>query len=423
MCQLDWRKQRGQPNCRPVQSAASKGLHYKLNAKTIVFCCNSLWGLLNFRGRMIEALVQDGHRVVLVASRDVPVEQVTALGAEFVEWTLSPRAMNPLSEAKAIFSLWQIYRHLAPDIVFNFTIKAVVYGGLVARLSSYKCVSVITGLGYLFLSENLKSRLGKLLYKATLHGSMAVWFLNNDDAAYFERHGLTAGVSVRVLPGEGIDIERFSTKPLPSVRDKFVFLMIARLVKDKGIYEYAEAARAVKARHPQAHFRLIGPMYAANGAAVQQHEIDDWRREGIIDYRGSLEDVRGEIEQAHCLVLPSYREGLPRVLMEGAAMGRPAITTDVTGCRDVVVNRVTGLLCEAQNATSLAASMEEMLTADDQALQSMAAAARERVIREFDDRHLMKIYRATIEGSQHGCVDHHPGQVQVFRSSSSTTED
>lgn len=376
---------------------------------------------------MIEALVRDGHRVVLVASRDVPVEQVAALGAGFVEWKLSPRSMNPLGEVKAVLSLWQIYRRLAPDLIFNFTIKAVVYGRLAARMSNYKCISVITGLGYLFLTENLKSRLGKLLYKATLRGSTAVWFLNDDDAAYFARHGLTTGVPVRVLPGEGVDIERFSPRPFPSVRDKYVFLMIARLVKDKGIYEYVEAARAVKARYPHAQFRLIGPMYAANGAAVQQDEIDEWRREGIIDYRGSLDDVRGEIEQAHCLVLPSYREGLPRVLMEGAAMGRPAITTDVTGCRDVVVHRETGLLCEAQSAASLATSMEEMLTADDQVRESMAEAARERAIREFDDRLIMKIYRATIGGSQHGPADHHPASapapVRVFRSSSTSAED
>ncbi|CAG1001452.1 galacturonosyltransferase [Burkholderiales bacterium] len=364
--------------------------------KTIVFCCNTLWGLVNFRGRVIEALVRDGHRVVLVARRDVPVEQATVLGAEFVDWNISPRSANPVSEVMAIASLLSLYRRIRPDIAFQFTIKPVMYGAIVARLTGVRCLSVITGLGYLFLADNWKLRLAKILYRMTLHRSREVWFLNADDRSVFDLAGLTQGLQVRTLPGEGIDIGRFVPTPLPDSNGRFVFLMIARLVKDKGVLEYAEAARRVKAAYPQAVFRLLGPAYEAKGMSVPAEAIDLWSAEGRIDYLGVTDDVRAAIADCHCVVLPSYREGMPRVLMEAAAMGRPAIATNVAGCRDVVTDGDTGLLCEPYDADSLAKACIRMMQQDRNRTETMAARARQTVAERFDDRLVIDIYRRAI---------------------------
>ncbi len=367
------------------------------NRKTVVFCCNSLWGLLNFRGRVIQALAEDGHRVVLVAPPDVPLGQVAALGAEFVEWQVSPRSANLLAEVRAVVGLRRLYRRLKPDIAFQFTIKPVMYGAIVSWLTGYRCVSVITGLGYLFLTDNWKSSIGKLLYRLTLHRSHQVWFLNADDRTFFEQGRMIEGLTVVTMPGEGIDVERFAQRPMPPEHDGLVFLMVARLVKDKGVLEFAGAARKVKSRFPDATFRLLGPAYAAHAMSVPLPTVEAWSNEGWVDYLGAADDVRPAIADCHCVVLPSYREGMPRVLMEAAAMGRPAIATNVTGCRDVIVDQRTGLLCEVGSVDSLADACIELLAQPFQRLVDMAREAHAHAVAQFDDRIVIALYRRTIE--------------------------
>lgn len=376
-------------------------------AKTIVFCCNSLWGLVNFRGRVIQALVEDGHRVVLIAKQDVPLEQVRALGAEFMEWNVTPRGVHPLSELKSLRELLRMYRSIAPDLAIQFTIKPVMYGAVIARLTGIPCVSVITGLGYLFLADNWKSRLGKALYRLTLHHSHEVWFLNGDDRRFFDDAGLVRGLAVRTLPGEGIDVARFSRAPWPVAAGKFVFLMIARLVKDKGVVEFADAARLVRRTRPEATFRLLGPAYSANAASVSPETVQGWVQEGVLEYLGSADDVRPSIADSHCVVLPSYREGMPRVLMEAAAMARPVVTTNVTGCRDVVEDGVTGLLCAPQNAASLADACVRMMDRDD--LAGMADRAHDLAHERYDDRIIIAMYREVVQA----VVSHPPAEAHA----------
>jgi glycosyltransferase involved in cell wall biosynthesis len=364
--------------------------------KTIVFCCNSLWGLVNFRDRVIAALASDGHRVVLVAHPDVPVDNVARLGAEFVEWKLAPRGINPVREASAVVRLWRIYRRLQPDLAFHFTIKPVIYGAVVTRLARVRCISVVTGLGYLFLAENWRLRMAKALYRFTLRRSHEVWFLNADDREFFSSHGLTADVAVRTLPGEGVDVERFARVPLPDATTRFVFLMIARLVKDKGVLEFGQAAARVKAADPRAVFRLLGPSYRANDMSVAPALIDEWSSTGRVEYLGERDDVRPVIAEAHCVVLPSYREGMPRVLMEAAAMGRPAVATDVPGCRDVIIDGETGILCQARSADALAEACLHLLAQSRGDTDRMADRAYQSALARFDDRKVISIYREVV---------------------------
>lgn len=364
--------------------------------KTIVFCSNSLLALLNFRGRVIEALARDGHRVVVVSHRDAAVERVMSLGAEFVEWQLTARSVNPWREALALIALRRIYRTIAPDIAFHFTVKPVIYGAFVARLARVPCISVVTGAGYLFQSSPWRKRAAVLLYRLAIGHSHEVWFLNADDRALFESAGITTGLAVRTLPGEGLELERFARTPLPDATARFVFLMIARLIRDKGVVEFAEAAGKVKALHPQAEFKLLGPYYSGNAMSIPPAVVDAWSKAGRIDYLGATDDVRPAITGSHCVVLPSYGEGMPRVLMEAAAMGRLSVATDVPGCRDVVLDGRTGILCRSRDADALADACVRMLTLPRGEAEAMAARAHRSAAERFDDRIVIAIYRKVV---------------------------
>lgn len=361
--------------------------------RTVLLCCNSLWGLVNFRGRVIRALADDGHRVVLVAVPDIPVQRALDLGAEFVEWRVAPRGANPLRELVALAELVRLYGSIRPDIAFHFTVKPVLYGALAARLAGAQAVAVVTGLGYLFLTPGLMQSTARWFYRAMLGSSREVWFLNSEDRAVFENAGLTRGLKVQTLPGEGIDLRHFGWQPLPPVDGDFVFLMIARLLRDKGVVEFAEAAREVRRRYPRARFRLLGPSYQANEMSVPLETVRAWESEGTIEYLGAADDVRPAIAACHCVVLPSYREGMPRVLMEASAMGRPSIATDVVGCRDVVQPGLNGWLCLPRDAHSLAqACIVAMETSRDDLLR-MAQQARELAHQTFDDETIIQRYR------------------------------
>lgn len=365
-----------------------------MKSKTIVFCCNSLWGLVNFRGRAIQQLARDGYRVILIAQPDVSRERAIELGADFIPWNVAPRSANPLLEASAIVSLTRLYRQLSPDLAFHYTIKAVLYGAIASRLSATPCISIVTGLGYLFLKDTWKQRFARWLYRRTLRRSQQVWFLNEEDRAFFDSLGLTEGTMVRTLPGEGVNLEHFARAPLPPPAPAFVFLMIARLVKDKGVLEYGDAARKVREIYPHATFRLLGPAYDANAMSVPLSMIEEWKATGQVDYLGAADDVRLAIAQSHCIVLPSYREGMPRVLMEAAAMGRPVITTNVAGCRDMVLDGLTGFMCEPKDSDSLAHACIRMLTLGRDEFHEMSNGAYEQARNRFDDRSLIDTYRS-----------------------------
>jgi len=364
--------------------------------KTVVFCCNSLVGLLNFRGRAIEALAREGHRVVLIAQADAPVVGVAKLGAEFVPWVLAARGVNPWREGHAILALHRIYRALRPDIASHFTIKAVIYGALVARMLRVRCISVVTGTGYLFLTRPWRKRVAVLLYRLAIRRSHEVWFLNNDDRALFAAAQITSGLAIRTLPGEGVELERFARSPLPESSTQFVFLMIARLVKEKGVVEFADAACKVRARDPRAIFRLLGPQYPAKAMSIPQAVVEAWSSAGSLEYLGATDDVRPAIDGCHCVVLPSYSEGMPRVLMEAGAMGRPQIATDVPGCRDIVIDGTTGFLCEPRSADSLAEACMRMLSLTRTDTEAMAYRAHCSAVERFDDRLVIAVYRDLI---------------------------
>jgi glycosyltransferase involved in cell wall biosynthesis len=366
---------------------------------TITLCCNTAFAIANFRAGVIRTLIEQGHRVVVIAPDDgVYMGVLRGMGAECEPWSLSGRSTQPWREWAALNELTAIYRRVKTDLAFNYTIKSVIYGAIAARRTGVPSVSVITGLGYVFLNRGWVSTVARALYARTLRWSKEVWFLNADDEETFRSLRLVNDTPVRRLPGEGVDMSHFALQPLPGRQATGrTFLMIGRLLRDKGVLEFVEAARMVRQTCPNARFQLLGAADDENPTAISRQQVDAWVAEGVVEYLGVVRDVRPSIAAADCVVLPSYREGAPRSLLEAASMGRPLVATDVPGCRDVVVPDASGLLCEARSAPALARSLIDMAKLDDQSFSAMGQRGRQHVAACFDERVVVQTYLSTIE--------------------------
>lgn len=333
--------------------------------------------LINFRGPLLDEMIARGWRVVAAAQDDdkESVAALTAKGIEFVGLSLARAGMNPLADVRVLRALIALMRRVRPDVFFGYTIKPVAYGLIAARLARVpRRVGMITGVGYSFTEgSGMRRRLARLAASANLRLSLRfahrTIFQNSDDRDLFVKRGLLRAGATNVVDGSGVDMSHYAPAALPG--GPVTFLLIARLLRDKGLYEYAEAARSVKRDRPEARFVLAGPL-DPSPAAIKQAEVDGWVREGAIEYRGELRDVRPEIAGCHVYVLPSYREGMPRTVLEAMAMGRSVITTDVPGCRETVVHGWNGLLVAPRDARALADACRQMI--DDQEFVRRAGA-------------------------------------------------
>lgn len=331
--------------------------------------------LVNFRGPLLREMVAHGHAVTALAPQDDPDirQQLAGLGVGFQPIRLSRRGLNPLRDLATLQSIRNALRSTGPDMVLSYTIKPVIYGSLAARLERVASVnSMVTGLGSAFFRSGVSGRavkgLVQGLYRAALRHNRLVIFQNPDDEAFFRSKGLVPpSVRTLVTPGSGVDLARFAPVPLPATKTDATpdtpptFLLIARLLRAKGICEFAEAARLVRQKYPQARFHLVGPLEPGEGT-ITERELAAWRQEGLIEWFGLQEDVRPRLAGCTVFVLPSYYgEGLPRTLLEAAATGRAAITTDHPGCREAVINGETGLLVPVRNARALASAMKRFI--------------------------------------------------------------
>lgn len=365
-------------------------------ALRIVLVCNTAWAIHTYRHGLIRMLVASGAEVVVLAPRDRTVEPLVAMGCRYIELPVASKGTDPLEDLRMLAAMRRHYRELRPQLVFHYTIKPNIYGSIAAWLARVPSVAVTTGLGYVFIRESRAASIAKRLYRFAFRFPREVWFLNRDDLATFEASRLLVHPErARLLHGEGVDIEQFAATPLPE-RETFRFVLIGRLLWDKGVREFVDAARALRPRYPQARFALLGPAGVDNPSAVSRRYVDEWVRDGLIEYLGEAHDVRPHIEAADCVVLPSYREGVPRTLMEASAMCRPIVATDVPGCRDVVADGETGLLRLARDSASLAEKMAAMLEMPAEARRAMGRRGREKVLREFDEANVVERYRETI---------------------------
>lgn len=364
-------------------------------AKTILVCSNYAWTLVNFRLSLLRALVADGYQVHVLTQFDGTENKLGGIGIELHDLHIDRKGINPLRDALTFLHILHVLMTLRPLGMMNFTIKPVIYGGLAARVLGIPCISTITGLGTAFINDTWLTRMVEVLYRVSQRRVQHVFFQNPDDWALFLRRRLVPEYVTTVLAGSGVDLAWFETSPLLN-RHETVFLLMARLLWDKGVGEYVEAARQVKAKHSQAHFQLLGFLGSENRTAISRETVEGWVAEGVVEYLGEMPDVRPAIAAADCVVLPSYREGTPRSLLEAAAMGRPIITTDAVGCRQVVDDGVNGYSCRVRDAGDLAKKMERIIALSPEARAEMGRLGRKKIEREFDERIVIGKYLKAI---------------------------
>jgi glycosyltransferase involved in cell wall biosynthesis len=358
----------------------------------IAVIANSAWYLHNFRSALMSELRAAGHEPVAIAPADGYEARLRECGFEYLPLALRPAGTRPWQEVAALWRLRQLLRKGGFELAFTYTPKVNIYTGLARRGLRLRHVPNVSGLGAVFAGRSLLRPLVRSLYATAFRHADTVVFQNDDDRRMFVAQGLVDPLRAQRVPGSGVDLSAFRPVALPARGDAPLFLFIGRVLRDKGILEFVEAARALRRSHPAASFQVLGSTQSDNPAAIPRETVNAWEREGLLTYLGSTDDVRPFIAEADCVVLPSYREGVPRVLLESAAMGRPCITTDAPGCRDAVDDGVTGFVCPPRDATGLLEAMRRFVQAPQSLREQWGRAGRQKMEREFDERLVLRTY-------------------------------
>jgi glycosyltransferase involved in cell wall biosynthesis len=365
----------------------------------ILLSINTAWNVYNFRANLVRALIKQRYEVVAAAPPDAYSARLGELGCRYVPLPIDSKGASPLQDMQLMGRYWRLLRGERPDVFLGYTIKPNVYGSLIAHILGIPVVNNIAGLGTAFIKDTWLTRLAKALYRTALRRSHTVFFQNDDDRQFFISEKIVRRRQTRLVPGSGIDLSRFSLNE--NARriegEPFRFLLVARLLWDKGVGEYVEAARIVRRHAPKARFQLLGFLDVENRTAVPRSTVNRWSTEGIVEYLGVTDDVRPVLAAADCIVLPSYREGTPRSLLEAAASGRPVIATDVPGCRQVVEDAVNGYLCNPRDSKDLAEKMLKMICLSNEERRAMGRAGRLKMEQEFDERIVITRYLEVIE--------------------------
>lgn len=337
-------------------------------ADKVLMVANTAWYLYNFRLPLARHLRDIGYEVVFVSPEDAYAQRLTAERFKWVKLDMNRKSINPLRELVTLFHFCKIYRQERPSVCHHFTIKCVLYGTVAAKLTGIRSVvNAITGLGHAFLGQGWLHRMVRpflrLAYRKILTARrVQVIFQNGDDFQEFKDHKMIIPDKTTIIRGSGVCLQRFTPRPGPvDGQPSPLILLASRLIKEKGLLEYVEAARILKSRGVSASFAIAGQIDPGNPSSVTEKELDGWRTEGAIDYLGHLDQIEEVLLQATIVVLPSYREGTPRILLEAAAMGIPIVATDVPGCREVVKNGFNGTLVPPRDARSLADAIGELL--------------------------------------------------------------
>ncbi|MDW3194136.1 MAG: glycosyltransferase family 4 protein [Cytophagales bacterium] len=362
---------------------------------TIGIIINKAWNIYNFRSSIIRHFINEGHDVVAIAPRDEYVERLEAMGCRFRDLPMSGSGVNPFSDLLLLWRIRRIIKDEKLDVLLTYTIKPNVYGSIAGRLLNTPVICNISGLGTTFVWNNLVSKIAIFLYNVSVRKASHVFFQNPEDMELFLSKVPVPENNVGLLNGSGIDLKSFSAAPkLPGKAP--VFLMIGRLIIEKGAYEYAEAAQIIKQEFPATQFWMLGKWDQLDKRSVKQEDLDHWQEKGFIHYKGTTDDVKTMIVEADVVVLPSYREGAPRTLIEAGAMSRPLIATDVPGCRHVVSDGFNGYLCEVKSGKQLADAIRKYLVLENQEKLQLAKNSRIYMESNYDEKKVIIAYQEVI---------------------------
>lgn len=345
------------------------------------------------RNKLTLELMRQGYKVVVLTTgtdEDLAIARKNGI----IVIDVKTSNINPFHVVRYISNVRKALKKIKADVCLTFTMRPAIWGNFVTGKLGIPTITNITGIGPLFSSQNPAYLLARFLYKFVLRRTALLFFQNRDDMNLFVIHRFVSSDKAALIPGSGVDHEYFKPQPKIENNKKFTFLFIGRLLKDKGVIEYVEAARILSKDNSDVECRVVGPTWQQNlrKNTITEKDIKGWVAENIINYCGASEDVRGYIASADCVVLPSYREGISNVLLEASSMEKPCITCDTTGCREIVEHGVTGLLCNVADASDLAQKMKEMMMFTYERRMEMGVNGRKKVIKEFDKQFVIDAY-------------------------------
>jgi glycosyltransferase involved in cell wall biosynthesis len=365
----------------------------------VVLSANNCWNLANFRAPLLTGLQQAGYRLVAFAPLDSHAEDLRTKGVEVRAVPIARSGMNPITDARLLIRYVRMLRSLRPAAYCGFTIKPNVYGAIASRIAGVPAIANVTGLATPYLSEGLVWAVAERLYRVAFRRAHTVFYHNEEDLRLMIERKVVRPDQGRVIPGSGVNVEHFKPDAGASPDGTLRFLFFGRLILHKGIREFIDAVKMLRPVMPNARFQLLGNPDPGNPTSVSEQELQSWVADRIVEHLGEHRDVRPFIAQADVVVLPTYREGMSRALLEGAAMGKPLIGTDVAGSRELIDDGTTGLVCRARDTASLADSMRRMSEMPREQLREMGRAAREKVEREFSEAVVVRAYLDALDAA------------------------
>jgi len=375
-----------------------------MKQRKILLFANTDWYLYNFRRSLAEKLRSHGWEVILVSPPGDYGPKMQALDFRWISFDFSTRSTNPFSELAVINRLIRIYRSEKPALAHHFTIKCVLYGSIAARFAGkFPVVNSVTGLGHIFTDSGLKARILRpliyILYRFVfgVHNGRVI-FQNSQDLNSFVTRGIVRKSRARLIRGSGVNTELFkpSISDFPKERGTVSVLFASRILREKGVFEFLEAAQILKDRGVKSKFLLAGDTYPGNPSSLSDDEIAKIKQEGVVNYLGHVDNMKVLLAESDIVVLPSYREGTPRILIEAAAMEKPIVATDIAGCAGIVEQGVNGLLVPVNDARGLAEAIEKLIMEPELRIK-LGKAGREIVIREFDENLVLQKTLAVYE--------------------------
>jgi len=361
-------------------------------SKKIAIVANSTWNIYNFRLNLIKVLLDEGWQVIVIAPLDEYIQYKEKFPkVKHVQLRHLHRiSKNPFKELRLVLELRIIYKKLKPDLILHYTHKPNIFGGIAAKLNNIKSIAVITGLGYAFINNGISKSITTFLYRLVCPFHAKVIFENDDDLEYFKSCKLINKEQGVAVNGCGVDSAVYVPYPNGQVKQKMIFTFIGRLLYDKGIREFAEAAKIILKSYNNAEFWVVGELDSSNPSTVKKKELLEWIDDKTIVYHGFQEDIRPLVAMSDCIVLPSYREGMPRTLLEGMSMAKPIITTNTPGCRQTINEGVNGFLVNVKDVDDLVRAIEKLITLGHDKAHDMGEAGRKMVLEKFNSEKIAK---------------------------------
>ena len=360
--------------------------------KVVTLSANTSWYLYNFRKSTISRFIKDGYEVFCIAPKDEHTEKLKDLGCNWLDLKMNNQGHNPFKDLIIIFRLFNIYTKLKPVVAFHFTVKNNIYGTWASFLSNTPAVNNISGLGTAFIKKGLLSFIVKILYKLSQPIAKRVYCQNTEDFDLLVNKKLIPRKKLFLLPGSGVDINKFKPNFYSKEYNTFRFLFVGRILADKGIYELIHAIENINKHKIQCELWICGFKNSNNSSAINDDQIKNWQNIPGVIWIEPNDEIEKIMKDVNCVVLPSYREGMPRSLLEAGATGLPSITTDVPGCRNIIQDNVNGFICEARNSKSLELAMLRMLNSSDEDIIRMGKTARNIVENRFDEKIVIEAY-------------------------------